>query len=270
MSLFKRLFKKHSVEDMALKLGIKKVPSSSHIDSYRNELMSDLFFGVFRDLAEGQGEGQLDYSWTLTGVKTPQLTAYGAFLHRRDICQDLLVLADYPNNKVLATSGITPSMKTDDRCHILDIVAQRLRKYNQDINELEACDLDLLEIDDPMLYYAMYVQLIYVLHTYMFKVPDLTYITRNLALAIFKCLAICEKSNDQRVKPALTPAHEELVTAVIECTFPLSLNTFNILRNGVPSRIRSRMHQINYKVKKLNTGDYVSPLQRRREKDGKI
>jgi hypothetical protein len=263
------IFKKRTIEDVALKLGIKKVPSEAHLNVYKSELMADLFFGVFEDLARKQKEDQIDYSWTLVDHNL-QFTAYGAFLHRRDICADLFDLGSYPNNKVLATSGLTDGLKVDDRSEILDAAALRLFKYGQDINELEACDLDSLEMDDPKLYYAMYVQLIFVLHTYMFKVPDLTYITRNLALAIFKCIAICEKSNAERLKPALSPAHEDLVEAVIECTFPLSLNTFNELRNGVPSRIRSRMHQINYKVKKLNTGDYVSPLQRRRQKDGKL
>lgn len=267
MSIFKKLFKRTTALDIVGKMNLKPLDSSSAIAKTKETLMANLFFGVFEDLAK---DSDPDYRSWITVSNRHQFSATGAFLHRRDINALLFTLENYPGNKVLATSGLSEEMKQDDRDRVRKALDARLVAQGYRLRELLEVDLDTLDITDEKLYFAMYAQLFFILHTFMFNIPDLTYITRNLALAILNCVAVLRKTKAARLAPVIGPHFEELVRCIIECTFPLSLNTFNELRNSVPNSIRSRMHQINYKVKKLNTESYVSPLERRKQLDGRV
>lgn len=263
--MFKRFFKsKVSVESIALSLGLVSTPSESYLQGKREALMASLFFGVFETLADSKPDNVPNhlYSWERQGAykSRVKLTAYGAYLHRLDVCSVLLDFHNYSYNKQLATPGLTPQMRQDDKTLISDVVSDVLTKHGYSLLDLIECDLEELSIGDPKKYYAIYAKIFGVLHTYTFNVEDLTYITRNLMIALCDCIALCETVKE-KPEVAVLRKYEALADAAIACTFPLSFNSYNELRNGLPKDITSRMHGIKYKTLKLNKGEYVSPLQ---------
>ena len=270
--MLKRFFKsKLNVEDIALSLGIKSAPSSKNIAEKREALVASLFFDLFKTLADSIPEKTPEhtYSWEVTNHRV-KLTAYGAFIHKNDVCKTLFDMNQYSHNKLLATAGITPQMRQDDRDFIRDTISKILIERGYDHLELLELKLDDLSVGDPKLYYAIYARIIFVLHTYTFHVPDLTFITRNLIIALCDC--IVGETHREKPEVAVLAKYEKLAEAAIACTFPLSLNTYSELRNGLPKNISSRMHSIQYKVMKLNKDEYVSPLEsfRRRQSKEKL
>tara|TARA_Y100001963_G_scaffold159850_1_gene265716 strand:- start:7014 stop:7790 length:777 start_codon:yes stop_codon:yes gene_type:complete len=251
------IFKKKRIEDVTIKLGIKKLPSSEWVVSERNALMSDLFFGFFDKLAESNGNVEV---WFKRKNRV-MLTASGAFCFRHTINECLLDMSVYKNVQTFTPSGITNSF-TDQHTHTMyRVFDEILEPYGYCVNELLSLDLDEISIGDEKLYFAMFARSLEILHTFTYDIPCLVYISRNLALSLCECIVKC-RINTPRPEIYLSDSYDKLKSSVVQCTFPLSLASFSRLRDSVPPSIRSCMHTVKFKIKKLNQGEYVSPIRR--------
>lgn len=263
-NLLAKVTKRASKVDAAVRKAAGKRPTDSALMELQRELMSDLYYGVFKSISRRNAGNTYSYGYK-KGSDRPKFTARGAYLFRKDINEAALFhLGYYENSNNIITTSLTNLHKGQD----LDvlIVAARdtlLTKYDMCEEQIERDERGKV-INEKSLdeYWQLYMDLIVLMPMYFFDQKDVNYFLDHTYRALFKLIAMEKLTQDGPIKEALRDKLEEDLYRAAQTGFhPLNVSTFTHLRNCLPTRITKRLSTVQLKVKKLNQGDYVSPVE---------
>lgn len=185
---------------------------------------------------------------TLLG-NTCKFTAKGAYLYRMHIAKRTFNLHHYPHSSQMQTTSLTRFTSSLLEKKLINIVHARYAKsvYKQiDRNKMQGKLLEDCSFVVPL---------------FLFEVPDIDIFVDRILRSLYKC-AVLENSFLRREEKLnlLAEAIDDLLDACTLGTQVLSIQHYEKLRNLVPTTVKSRMHDMKYKIKIESKGLYTSPL----------
>lgn len=258
--MFKKLFKEDKVaKKITSKLKLNPLKSDKEKSISRQQyLMDQFFYDILKSLARRECGNA--YSITFKGDgHRPVFTARGAFVHRTDMNEKLLLnITQYSGGDNIITSSLTYLDKDNDRLHLREAMFAKFEEYsnrNLDIEFIERADHEeLQELTYLERLWRIYIETSFLMFMYLYDHRDLTYTVERFYRALFKAIAFAESSKHE---PEFFG--DELFEVAQDLLFPLSLNGFNALRNAMPKEIASRMSTVKFKLKTINQDRYDSP-----------
>jgi len=273
--MFKKLSKWYSSilsRKNKVKTAVRKAsgmsPTYKEIMELQKELLDSFYYSIFKSISK-RNAGNLYSFGFKDGSDRPRFTARGAYLWRREINEPYLFnLGYYENSNNILTASLTRMHLQQDR----ELFARSMDRALFDSVDVNQSKFKLddkgraLNLKSEEEYWKLYVDMAIIMPVYFFDQPDITFFLDHFYRALFKLIAMERLTSPGHIKEHLREELEnELFFRSQVGFYPLNVATYTHLRNVLPERISKRMSSVLLKVKKMNQGDYISPIETARQ-----